>query len=148
MSNASHIDLFVDLKEIQSQMPRVAFFPLLEIKRFNLPASPHSSLSFLLLSVCSTARPLPSSPAPPPTAPDRRLFSFLHLLLPNKVFILPYKLALCHSRLIQGEQSAALQIIISARQGCYWAEWSRRMESDLVGCGRTGNQLQKDIRGM
>lgn len=35
MSNASSIDLLVDLKEIQSQMPQVAFFPLWEIKRFN-----------------------------------------------------------------------------------------------------------------
>lgn len=51
MSNASSIDLLVDLKEIQSQMPQVAFFPLWEIKRFNSPC-----LSTLIIIIS------PSSP--------------------------------------------------------------------------------------
>lgn len=72
MSNASSIDLLVDLKEIQSQMPQVAFFPLWEIKRFNSPC-----LSTLIIIIS------PSSPfvcllhrLPLPTAPDCRSLSF------------------------------------------------------------------------
>lgn len=68
MSNASSIDLLVDLKEIQSQMPQVAFFPLWEIKRFN---SPCLSTLIIIISpsspfVCLLRRlPLPWTPPNP-----------------------------------------------------------------------------------
>ena len=77
MSNPSHIDLFVDLKEIQSQMPQVALFPLWEIKRFNSPC-----LSILIIIIS------PSSPLVCARAPlfvrlplDSGLFSLLLLNL-------------------------------------------------------------------
>lgn len=67
MSNASSIDLLVDLKKIQSQMPQVAFFPLWEIKRFNSPClftliitiSPSSPVVRMLRCF-----PFPKKPAP------------------------------------------------------------------------------------
>lgn len=56
MSNAGSIDLLVDLKEIQSQMPQVAFFPLWEIKRFN---SPCLSTFIMIISLSSPVVCLP-----------------------------------------------------------------------------------------
>lgn len=68
MSNASSIDLLVDLKEIQSQMPQVAFFPLWEIKRFN---SPCLSTLIIIISPSSpfVCLPLPRKPHPPRSTP-------------------------------------------------------------------------------
>lgn len=48
MSTASSIDLLVDLKEIQSQSPPVAFFLLWEIKWLHSPCLSPSPSSFLL----------------------------------------------------------------------------------------------------
>lgn len=83
MSNASSIDLLVDLKEIQSQMPQVAFFPLWEIKRFN---SPCLSTLIIVISpsspfVCLLHRlPLPQNA---PTPPRRLSLSLSPSSLPN-----------------------------------------------------------------
>lgn len=76
MSNASSIDLLVDLKEIQSQMPQVAFFPLWEIKRFNSPC-----LSTLII-IISPSSPFVCLPLPrTPTLPAPRHSTWLSLCL-------------------------------------------------------------------
>lgn len=92
MSNGSYIDLFVDLKEIQSQMPLVAFFPLWEIKRFN-----SACLSTLIIIISPFVFLLPLLPWSSPPLTIQHLFFFAHLLLANKVSRLFYKRALCHS---------------------------------------------------
>lgn len=125
MSNASSIDLLVDLKEIQSQMPQVAFFPLWEIKRFN---SPCLSTLIIIISPSSPAvrllgclHPFHAPPAPltaalalplsqPLTAPRSPLPA-----LPRKVSRLSHKLAVCLY-----QRWGAAVIIVSRRRGCYW----------------------------
>lgn len=137
MSNANSIDLLVDLKEIQSQMPQVAFFPLWEIKRFNSPClstliiiiSPSSPVVCLLRCL-----PLPWTPTPltvalfiPPTPYSLTKFSGSFTNLP---FVFPIQT-------LGERRRAAVQIIISRRQGCYWdtmkladSVWSSRLQKD------------------
>lgn len=125
MSNASSIDLHVDLKEIQSQMPQVAFFPLWEIKRFN---SPCLSTLIIIISpfVCLRCRlPLPS---------NRLSLSYFPFLLPNYVFRLFHKLVFCLSHSDDArraeERRAVMQIIISRTQWSWRTVWSSRFQKD------------------
>lgn len=140
MSNASSIDLLVDLKKIQSQMPQVAFFPLWEIKRFNSPClstliiiiSPSSPVVFVLRRFPSPENPLhwlSLSLHPSPTITSYSLSKFSGSF-PNLVFVFPIQM--------WGERRrAAVQIIISRRQGCYWDAmkladrvWSSQLQKD------------------
>lgn len=121
MSNASSIDLLVDLKEIQSQMPQVAFFPLWEIKRFN---SPCPSTLIIIISPSSPVvrllgclHPFHAPPAPLTAALAPPLSRRSQLPAPpRQVFRLPHKLAVC----LYQRRGAAVQIIVSRRRGCYW----------------------------
>lgn len=131
-------------------MPQVAFFPLWEIKRFNSPC-----LSTLIIIIS------PSSPVvcvlrhfPSPENPLHPLSLSLH---PSSA-ITPYSLSkfsgsfpnlvFVFSIQMWGERRrAAVQIIISRRQGCYWdaMKLSWRTESDLVSCRRTMNHWLQHI---
>lgn len=107
MSTASSIDLLVDLKEIQSHSPRVAFFLLWEIKRLHCPC-----LSVLLV-IISPSSPVVRAVFPLPWAP--LTVSLLHVCFHAKhLFRLFYKLAFVVLIQMWAEwRTAAMQIISS-----------------------------------
>lgn len=120
MSNASSIDLLVDLKEIQSQMPQVAFFPLWEIKRFN---SPCLSTPIIIISPSSPVVRLPGCLRPFPRAPPAPLTAALAPPLSQLAAPPSQKFSGSLTNLpfvFYQRRGAAVRIIVSRRRGCYW----------------------------
>lgn len=106
MSTASSIDLLVDLKEIQSRSPRVAFPLLWEIKRL------HSPCLSALIVIISPSSPVVCGIFPLPWIPLTACLLHVNTFLRSfstTSFVVPIQIGAEH-------RTAAMQIIISQRK--------------------------------